>query len=155
MLAIYLHSTSVSPTCYNLLCLQDQLCFLFFDSYYQSYYYSVLYIFRDLELYQLLDVCLSSYYNPIFLNQVVQRLGLVSYLQYSIYYILILYQVIFLQVYTYTIPLSSIEAIFSYLFIGLSSIPILKALKVLGNLIVSNKQLIVIELAFLVYISIY
>jgi hypothetical protein len=52
-------------------------------------------------------------------------------------------------------PLSSIEAIFSYLFIGSSSILILKVLKALGNLIVPNKQLIVMELAFLVYTSIY
>ena len=155
MLAIYLYSTSISLTYYNLLCLQDQLCFLFFDSYYQSCYYSTFYVFRDLEPYQLLGVRPSSCYNPIFLNQVVQRLGSVSCLQYSTCYILLLRQVVFLQVYAYTMPLSSIEAVFSCLFIGLSSMPILKVLKALGNLTVPNKRLTVVELAFLAYTSVY
>jgi hypothetical protein len=51
--------------------------------------------------------------------------------------------------------LSSIEAIFSYFLIGLSSISILKAFKTLSNLVVLNKRLVVVDLAILVYTSVY
>jgi hypothetical protein len=52
-------------------------------------------------------------------------------------------------------PLSFIEATFSYLLIGLSSISILKVLEVLGNLVVPNKRLIIVDLAILAYTSVY
>jgi hypothetical protein len=51
-------------------------------------------------------------------------------------------------------PLASIEAVLSSLSISASYISILKVLKVLGNLIVPNKRLVVVYLAILAYTSI-
>jgi len=52
-------------------------------------------------------------------------------------------------------PLSFIKAASSCLFASPSSMFILKALKILGDLAVPNKQLIVIELVSLAYTSVY